>query len=1089
MDKAQPQGRCATEPALTSDPEIMMGTEAHWRSATMPPRTPKAGSGRKNIFETPIKAEECDVEEGDAASWSASRAGSTPRTPLKRRRPYYATVESDNEDYRNIRPKSEASDSDGLPSLEDFFSPAKRQRSLHDNPIAGRQSASEQPADENSIENPVNSASDYDGSGSSDSENDEDSIFVSPQASSSRKQTQRTKQTRQKTVKCAEEWWRRFNSTKTKSTKSRSRRTFAKDGVEDKLQSMMNHDPLAGKNSSRGREPTQFIDASNKSKWFKLLSGLGLPDECRGNPSALKVASESFGNGKIKSVNPENDKSLHKTTWLLKGMKTSLWHHQLLGVHFMMGREFSIEGPKGGINADAMGLGKTVEMLAAIVANPRPKGAIKKKIGPTLIICPACIIDQWESEIEKHLEDDKYQNVLVFRGGANVKKANLMGADIVLASYHQVRMSCPWPADSVLRGLRKLATSKGNKAPICPTAVEDWIDKHRGNRGGLLHNINWHRVVLDEAQNIKNEAVRTSHGANALLGQYRWAMSGTPMMNRREELYPYFRFVKDPAITDLYMFTRDFCEEDNKKCDERINETLARIIVRRTMTDRILGKEIVELPPFTRKNNLISFNQATEVLYRAVEERFRDLVRKALDNDDPRKKMQYSIVAVLRLRQFTAHPLIIEPQMKIMFDIKELMEIQKEMNGGDPALHYRIDLWIRDLECGRENPKSFKFQDTDECGICNEIEIEDAQQVRTCKNRHIFCRSCIELYCTTQAATEQVDDGKMKCPAVLCSGTFEFERLKNVKGTPKERSSEQKRGRDVLRYVPPLGARSEWIEDVDVGNYAPPQSTKLAAIRRQLLDWRKEAPSDKTIIFVQWKAMILLIGLMLEEEDFHFVYYTGDMSKKKRAAAMDSFENMKVVTVMIMGLQVGGVGLNITCANRAIMVDLWWNQAVEMQANARIYRIGQQRKTHFRREIVRRSLDVRLALMQMRKNALIAGTCKVLGDHGQMSALGRVIEDEDGNPIDIVADYEALDKQEILDLLGEGDTDMAGPGVFHNPDPEVDRNQDDPEEPMGADDANSEMNADHAEFDEQAFVRALENELGGADDDYEFPEF
>ncbi|TGO21294.1 hypothetical protein BPAE_0228g00080 [Botrytis paeoniae] len=1076
MDEIQSKGNYATEPEIPPDPENMVVSEAYGRSAKMPPRIPKTVSGRKKFLETPMKAEEDDLRQSDAAAWSASRADSTPRTPCKRPRPYYSCVEDEDEDKFDVLPNNEASDSDEFPPVNDICSSSKRQKSLQDDrPVhRGLFNLFRPGGNERSVEFPSNDGSDYEESeerGSSDNENNGDSLFVAAQVSPSRNKAKTTKTFRQKPSRCAEEWWSRPENMNTKLTKSQSRRTFAKDGAEDKLQSMMNHDPLAGKGSERDGAPTQFLDVSNKSEWFKLLSNLNLSGDCRGDPSSLKIANESFGLGKIKLIHLENDRSLHKTTWLLKGMKNPLWHHQLIGVHWMMGREFSKEGSQGGINADAMGLGKTVEVLAAIVANPRPKGAIKKKIGPTLTVCPACIIDQWQTEIEKHLEEDKYQNVVVYKGGAGPTKANLMGADIVLASYTQVRLSCPWPPETILRRLRKEATSKGNKVPMNPKAVEDWIDRHREKQGGILHKISWYRVVLDEAQNIKNEAVRTSHAANAL---------------------------SDTNDEPTRRFTREFCEENNKRCDERIDKVLGRIILRRTMTDKILGREIVELPPFTKKNNLILFNQATEILYRAVEQRFRDLVKEAFQKDDPRKKMQYSIIAVLRLRQFTAHPLIIEPQMKIMFDSKELKEIQKQMNGADPHLHYRIDLWIGDLESGRENPRSFKFQDADACGICDEVEIEDAQQVRTCNNRHVFCRSCIDHYCTNQAATELVDDGKMKCPAAFCEGIFEFDRLKNVNGTPKEKSSKQKKGRDVLRYVPPLGARSEWLEDVNAGKFGLPQSTKLADIRRLLLKWRREARSDKTIIFVQWKAMILLIGMMLEEENFHFVYYTGDMSKRKRAAAMDSFENMKEVTVMIMGLQVGGVGLNITCANRAIMVDLWWNQAIEMQANARIYRIGQPKETHFRRGVVRRSVDVRLALMQLRKNALIAGTCKALSNHGQMSALGRVIEDENGNPIDIVADYRALDKAEVLALLREGDTDMTGPGVYHNSGQEEDAEEGGANEPMETDEAGPEIdaypeaNAFETDFDDETFAEALKNEFRGtnetADNDYEFPE-
>ncbi|KAM0140235.1 hypothetical protein ACHAO1_002465 [Botrytis cinerea] len=1022
MDEIQSEGRYATAPATPSDPENMAGSEPFEKSATMFPRTPKTVSAREKILETPTKAEEDDLRESDAAAWSASRAGSTPRTPWKRPRPYYGSLEDEEEDKFDVPPKHEASGSDEFPSANDICSPSKRHKYVQDNRQAsrGQPNLSRPQMNKNSVEFPSNDGNDFEESeecGSSDNDNNEDSFFVAAQVSTSRNKTKATKILRQKPARNSEEWFNRPKNTKLKSTKSQSRRTFAQDGAEDKIQSMMNHDPLAGKNSERDRAPTQFLDVSNKSEWFKLLSNLNLSGDCRGDPNSLKVASESFGLGKIKLIHLENDKSLHKTTWLLKGMKTPLWHHQLIGVHWMMSREFSKEEPKGGIVADAMGLGKTIEVLAAIVANPRPKGAVKKKIGPTLIVCPACIIDQWQSEIGKHLEEDKYQNVVAYKAGSGPTKANLMGADIVLASYTQLRISCPWPPETILRRLRKEATSKGNKAPMNPKAVEDWVDKHREKQGGLLHKISWYRVVLDEAQNIKNEAVRTSHAANALLGQHRWAMSGTPMMNRREELYPYFRFLKDPTIADLSMqvkFTREFCEENNKRCDERINEVLGRIILRRTMTDKILGREIVELPPFTKKNDLILFNQATEILYQAVEQRFRELVTEAFKNDDPRKKMQYSIVALLRLRQFTAHPLIIEPQMKIMFHIKELKEIQKKMNGADPQLHH---------------------------------------------------------------------------PA-LCEGTFEFDRLKNVSGTPKERSSKQKKGRDVLRYVPPLGARSEWLEDVDAGKSALPQSTKLASIRKLLLEWRKGTRLDKTIIFVQWKAMILLIGMMLEEDNFHFVYYTGDMSKRNRANALDSFENMKEVTVMIMGLKVGGVGLNITCANRAIMVDLWWNQAIEMQANARIYRIGQPKETHFRREVVRRSADIRLALTQLKKNALIVGTSKVLGDHGQMSALGRVIEDENGNPIDIVADYRALDTPEILALLEESDVNMAGSGVYHNPGQEEYAEEGGADEPMETDKAGPEPNASEIDSDDAALFEALSNEYRGingtADNDYEF---
>ena len=91
--------------------------------------------------------------------------------------------------------------------------------------------------------------------------------------------------------------------------------------------------------------------------------------------------------------------------WLLKGMKTSLLHHQLIGAAWMKKRERTLTTPHGGILADAMGFGKTVDALATIVSHP-PTETDKKSYQPTtLIVAPSNLLVQWGDEIQKHAQD------------------------------------------------------------------------------------------------------------------------------------------------------------------------------------------------------------------------------------------------------------------------------------------------------------------------------------------------------------------------------------------------------------------------------------------------------------------------------------------------------------------------------------------------------------------------------------------------------------------------------------------------------------------------------------------------------------
>lgn len=206
--------------------------------------------------------------------------------------------------------------------------------------------------------------------------------------------------------------------------------------------------------------------------------------------------------------------------WAVKGMKTTLKHYQVMGTAFMRRRENAQHEPRGGILADQMGLGKTIMMLANIV-NGKP---VMKDAKPrcTLIVAAPALVGQWVQEIATHTQSQRESKkhgiglVVQFRAGNRIQSNNteavLSEADIVLTTYHEVAKSYP----------------KANVPANLVTAEQkdDWWREHFEQEKGTLHRVSWLRVVLDEAQAIKNHRGHTSMACRALISKHNWAITG-----------------------------------------------------------------------------------------------------------------------------------------------------------------------------------------------------------------------------------------------------------------------------------------------------------------------------------------------------------------------------------------------------------------------------------------------------------------------------------------------------------------------------------------------------------------------------------
>lgn len=123
----------------------------------------------------------------------------------------------------------------------------------------------------------------------------------------------------------------------------------------------------------------------------------------------------------------------------------------------------------------------------------------------------------------------------------------------------------------------------------------------------------------------------------------------------------------------------------------------------------------------------------------------------------------------------------------------------------------------------------------------------------------------------------------------------------------------------------------------------------------------------KVLIFSQFTSMLALIADMLNEQKIEFALLTGDTTD--RDTPIEQFQSGKV-SVFLLSLKAGGVGLNLTAADTVIHYDPWWNPAVEAQATARAHRMGQDKPVIVTKLVAKGTLEERMLTMLARKRDL-----------------------------------------------------------------------------------------------------------------------
>lgn len=192
---------------------------------------------------------------------------------------------------------------------------------------------------------------------------------------------------------------------------------------------------------------------------------------------------------------------------------------------------------KGGILAEEMGLGKTVEMITLICLNRRQlsaeqstsddEGKALKPSGATLIITPPAILEQWKQEVELHapaLRVFHYTGIQRHPEMSDDALAKMIsGYDIVLTTYNVLSREVHYTGHGPDRSLRHRKRFKPRRTP--------------------LTRISWWRVCLDEAQMVESGVSNAAKVANLIPRHNAWAVTGTPLRKNMDDLFGLLLFL------------------------------------------------------------------------------------------------------------------------------------------------------------------------------------------------------------------------------------------------------------------------------------------------------------------------------------------------------------------------------------------------------------------------------------------------------------------------------------------------------------------------------------------------------------------
>ncbi|KAL9646515.1 hypothetical protein ABK040_006509 [Willaertia magna] len=605
-----------------------------------------------------------------------------------------------------------------------------------------------------------------------------------------------------------------------------------------------------------------------------------------------------------------------------------LYAHQQIGVKWLAERYLD-DSMNGGLLADEMGLGKTIQIATFI------NGIVNsKKAKKFFIISPASVVKNWEKELKVWTTC----SIIVFHGfGSNKQKRKQLIKEFIDEADKK---------GAVL--LTTFQTATNHMEYLKNQFDEDMLDC----------------VCVDEGHKIKNKNAKCSIALRELASKSRFALTGTPILNRLKELWSIYDWIfKGELLGTLNEFNSAYTipinrstKRDATPTEKREGNAIAdelRELIKKYFLQRHKNSVLVVDNQLEKKGNGKTCNKIAQkndlVVWCKLSKEQKSWYEHYLKSEEVKRvlnKSENPLVGITVLKNISNHPIQCKGYKEAV-KIRNKQEREKNRmeldNSEDENEEEEDDELIRTDEEDDEQPINYE----DECGVDDFIDNSDDGETTNKKKKQNKGLGALLL-----------DEDEKKKRA----------RLRKLKKLEEEK---------ILQQI-----MEEPIESLIS------LSCKTQVVLKLVQKAKEEG--QKTLIFSQFTRTLNIIQRILKHYNITFSRIDGSVSKG-RQELVDKFNEDKKIDCFLLTTQAGGVGLTLTGASRVIIVDPSFSPANDDQAADRAYRIGQKKNVIVYRLMTCGTIEEYIYGRQISKNT-ISRTATVTSNQYRYFSSNELVE-------------------------------------------------------------------------------------------------
>ncbi|KAI0814685.1 SNF2 family N-terminal domain-containing protein [Xylaria sp. FL0064] len=450
------------------------------------------------------------------------------------------------------------------------------------------------------------------------------------------------------------------------------------------------------------------------------------------------------------------------------------------------------------------------------------------------------------------------------------------------------------------------------------TTIAEWKG-YTNAQPSPLFSVRWRRIILDEAHFIRNASSKMAQAACALHAGSRWAVSGTPVQNRLADLSSLLKFIRASPYNDVTQFETDISllwkSGEDEEAVKRLQYLSACLLLRR-------AKGTINLPAKRDLLCPVDFLPEEKTAYETLRKRAVRSIDEAVSGHHGSSSPNVYANALERiesLRLFCDLGLQYHARHETQNDHEWSSIAQQAFNskrGIEPLICIQCSLSLDFTESLLDEPNS---------------SVTDPQFSSCMK---FICGECILKLSKDHRA---VGCGhKPTCPfASVSTGGVALE------------------------------------ETHDTLSNTPFSSMRLPSKVEALITDIKSLPQNtKCVVFSTWRLTLDLVKAGLDQNSIQSIRFDGKVPQNERGAVVAKFRNDPDVRIMLLTVSCGAVGLTLTVASRAYLMEPHWNPTLEEQALARVHRLGQTKEVTTVRLYMRGSFEEEVIKVQESKKQL-----------------------------------------------------------------------------------------------------------------------